>query len=715
MPFNEGALEGLKEAQQGLPPDLQNLAAALPEDELRDIAEQCIAEYEDDDTSRKPWLDMHAKWIRLFYQDDRPVNPPWPDSSRESIPTLAEACTQFQARAFQAFFPNRTPFKAIPTGEVSEGDLQRAERVSKHLSYQLLVQDKGYKRRKDKLLLSVPLHGSFFTKTYYDPVVGRNQVRNVRAEDFILPYGVGDRSIDELDRKTELIWLSVNDTKIYASTGYFTSPCKPWTMGDDRPTTDAHDNASGQQPQSYSDSVTYCKLIEQHRLLDLDGDGIAEPYIVTVDLESRSVKRIAIRYETDPIGKPLYDKAPVEQYTSYEYLPNPDGPYGLGLGHLLGHINTSINKLLRQTIDAGSLANQKAGFFDKRLNVKKGEMNMSMGKFIGVEPGQAGKIGDAIHEFQFSGPDPTIQQVLQLLMNRADRLAFTTEAVTGQVDKVQQPTALLALLDQSLQVNNTVYERLFTSWEEELAKVYKLNSKYLDEKQYVTVLDSDGLERFEIGRQDYAPDLKIVPIVDTKQTTEQQRLARAQAEWQFAITNPLIMSSPQHLRSASKRYLEAIGSRNIKDILPEIPQPNRIDDPQIENITLLMPNPMISPAYPEQDHLAHLQAHEALKMDPIYGSKISPQAQMLLEQHIQMHIAYLYGTTETALPEALSGNAGLGPINPMAAPPRDPMAPPGVPGGVPPGGAGNENGAVMGGGEPTQGTGGNPPMDQGQA
>lgn len=710
MPFDAAAVG---EAQKGLPPELQNLAATLSETELKQIAELCIAEYEEDETSRKPWLDMHAHWLRLFYQNDKPINPPWEGSSAECIPTLAEACTQFQARAFQAFFPNRTPFKGLPTGQIGEYDIKRAERVSKHMSFQLLVEDKSYKKQKDKLLLSVPLHGSFFTKTYYDPVKGRNQVRNVRAEDLVLPYGVGNRELHELDRKTEIIWLSVNDTKIYESTGYFTSACKPFAMVDERETTKVTDESSGLQPGSRPDSVLYCKILEQHRLLDLDGDGIAEPYIVTVDVQSREVKRIAIRYETDQTGVPLYDKEPLEQYTDYSYMPNPDGIYGLGLGHLLGHINTSLNKLLRQTIDAGSLANSKSGFYDKRLAVKKGELRFSMGKFIGVEPGQSGKIADSIHEMQFSGPDQTIVAILQSLMQRADRLAFTTEAVTGQTEKVQQPTAILALLDQSLQVSTAAYERLFTSWEDELAKVYRLNGKYLNEKAYITVLDADGLDRFEIGRQDYAPDLKVVPIVDAKLSTEQQKLARAQAEWQFVTTNPLILQSPIHFRNASKRYLEAIGSLNIKEILPEIPQPGRVDDPQIENIGLLMPNAMMPQVHIEQDHLHHLQVHEAMTTDPVYGPRLSPMALQQLEQHKQMHVAYLYGHTETALPGILNGSAGLGPINPLAAPPHNPVLSPGIPGGVPADGSGNGSGADMGGGQPTEGTGGSPQMDEG--
>lgn len=690
--------------QTGLPPELQNIAATLNEDELKEIAERCLAEFEEDDRSRKPWLEMNAHWLALYYQQDAPKNPPWRDSSNEGIPMLAEACTQFHARAYQAFFPNKTPFRAIPVGSVSQGDVDRAERVTKHLHHQLMVEDRSYRKKKDALLLSVPLHGCFFTKVYYDPLRGKNCVDNIRAEDFVLPYGIGPRELTEIDRKTHVIFKPVHQTKLWAASGYFLAQAMPWSEGDNKPTTMEIDKATGFQQPGRPDTVYYSKLIEQHRLLDLDGDGIEEPYIVVVDCKARKVLRISIRYGTDGMGIPTEDKAPVEHFVDWNFMPNPDGIYGLGMGHLIGKINTAVNKMLRQTVDAGTLANMKSGFFNKTVDVKKGEIEMKMGKFTGVNPG-TGALKDNFMEFTFSGPDQTTFAALQLLMARGDRLATTTEAITGQVDKVQQPTALLALIDQSLQVFSTVYERLFYSWEKELSLVYDLNSKYLPESQYVTVLDLSGLERLQIGKQDYAPDLRIVPVVDTKGGTEKQRLAHAEAEWQFALTNPLIANSPTHLYEASKRYLEAIGSRDIDRILPKIPEPGRVDDPQIENIGLLMPNPVIPPAFPEQDHMKHLMVHEALLKDPIYGPRLPPQSVAQMERHIQTHVAYLYGNTETALPGFLdaSGAAGLGPINPMAVAPMHALGSPGTQGGVSsPMGAGPN----MGGGQPPQGAGG---------
>ena len=683
--------------QAALSVELQNLAHQLSEDELTKLGGMVVEEFEEDNRSAQPWREMHAHWINLYYQQDKPLNPPWRGSSEESIPMLAEACNQFHARAFQAFFPNRSIIKTIPTGNIEEADLKRAERVGKHMSWQLLVRDKDYKSKKDALILSTAIHGSFFTKTYYDPFKARNMVENIRAEDLVVPYGVGPRAIEDLNRKTHIVWKTVNDTRILAQSGFFASEALPYQSHEGRPTTEAVDKATGIQPSGREEKYWAC-LLEQHRFLDLDGDGIEEPYIVTVDRQSRKILRLAIRYDTDDAGNPLNDKAPVEYFTHYGFLPNSDGFYALGMGHLIGKINTAVNKLLRQTIDAGTLVNNKSGFVSEALALRKGEVEMSMGKFIKV-PNLGGKISDHIQELQFSGPDQTIAAMIELLVRRGDRLATVTEALTGQMEKVQQPTAILALIEQGLEVFSAVYERLWESWSCELRKIYRLNSRYLSDKEYITVLDIDGLERFAIQKKDYAEDLEVIPIADPRMTSDQARLTRATAEWQFLSTNPLTMQSPTHFYNASRRYLEAIETRGIDEVLPRPPEPGRIDDPQLENAGALMPMPVIPNVFPDQDHLAHMQAHEAFLKDPLYGARISPNGRAMLEMHIQKHLALLYGVTESM--EGFDG-AGSGGYHPMAAQPGNGMAP-GAVGGTVPAGTGMAGGPGMGGDMPPPG------------
>jgi chaperonin GroES len=682
-------------------PELVNLAEKLEEDELGEIASQVVEDYVTDEESRQEWLSMHADWLNLYFQKDRPKSPPWEGSSSESIPVLAEACNQFHARAFQAMFPNRNIIRAIPAGKPDPASKDRAERVGHHMSWQLLTNDKTYKKNKDRLLLSIPLHGSCFTKTFRCPVRDRNITVNVRASDLVVPYGTGPRDLEDLERKTEVIWMPLNRGKKLKRDGFFVEEPEAWserqTISAKNDIDEAHDEAQGVQDPGYADGG-YAKILEQHRLWDLDDDGIAEPYIVWVDASTEKCLRVAIRYDTDEAGEPTNDKEPVECYTHYTFLENPDGFYGLGFGHLLGQLNLALNKLLRQTIDAATLANvgNHSGFANKQLAAKKGELQFQLGKFVTTES-NAEDISKGIYQFKFPGPHNTIIAMIELLMSRSDRLATVTEALTGQTEKVMQPTTILALIEQSLQVFSTVYERVLGAWEIELEKHYRLNRKFMDPEEYFSVLDVMGsVKEGHAAREDYEDDLQIQPVADPKMSTERQKLAKAEAEYNVGMSSPLIVNNPLSLWALTKRYFEAIGAENIDEILPK-PQDQlpKVDDPRMENMGALAPVPMVPPAYPDQDHVAHIEAHYELLNDPVYGVRLSDLGRQTLEEHIQAHASLMYGQTES--------QDGMGELAP---PPGNGGVSPPVAGAVQPG-PGLEAG-VMGPGEPAQGPVGDP-------
>lgn len=644
-------------------PQLRNLAADLGDDELKDIARRCLEDYRTDEDSRKEWLSMHTEALRLYFQQDKPLNGPWEGSSTESMPLMSEACTQFASRAYSALFPNRQILKAVPTGKVSDAVKERAERVGRHMSYQITVKDRAYKRNKRRLLTSLAPHGSFFTKTYYHPVLKRNVVENVRAVDFVVPYGTGPRDLEEIDRKTHVIYTGVEDTKRYAASGYFLEEAKPYEKSEKTEYDQAHDTVTGLTDQNLF-AKTECKLIEQHRTLDLDGDGIAEPYIVVIDCQAEKVLRVAIRYDTDELGNPIHeDKRPTEYFTHYAFIENPDGFYGLGMWHLIGQLNISVNKLLRQTVDAGTLSNvgNMSGIINKSLGLKKGEWQMQLGKFTTTET-PIEDINRGIFQFKFPGPQAVLYNVMQLLMARSDRLASNVDVLSGQTENVMQPTAIMALIDEGLKVFSSIYEALVDSWGMELEKLYSLNAKFMDPAEYFSVQDMDGMTRqYDVGRDDYISDLKIQPIIDPKMTTMKQRLAKAESEWAFLSQNPLVLNSPMHLYNASRRYLEAVEAENIDEVLPR-PMSEmmpRIEDPGMENLLAMADTPVMPMVYPDQDHAMHIAVHMQLWNNPQLGGA----GRSALWDHITSHRLFeqagvVAGNAAQGGSPGMGGNAG---------------------------------------------------------
>jgi chaperonin GroES len=586
-----------------------NLAEELPDDQLKQIAELVIEEYEEDLESRSEWEDMHAKWMELFYQADISDNPPWEGSSEEGLPILAEAINQFQSRTYKAFFPNRYFVEAIPVGDSNPEARERAERIAAHMNFQLGVLDRTYKPNKNQMFLAVALHGSDFTKTYFSNLKNRTVIERVRATDLIVPYHIGPVRIEELDRKTHRKYQSVNDTIILKERGYFIDQGRPYTEGASDKVQEVIDSETGISDGAYlKPNRKPCLILEQHRLLDLDDDGIQEPYIVWVDVQSRKVLRLQIRYEVDEMGAPIADKEPIEYFTHYQFMPNPNGFYGLGLGHLLGKLNRGVNKITRMFIDAAEMATvgNMTYLLSENLGIPGDEFDLVMGKGIKL-PRNVEDVRKGFMKLDFEGPRPELGAMIEQLTVASQRISSSSDILAGQPDKVYQPTALLSMLEQGLQLYSSVQEFIGHSMEDELNKVYRLNAKYMQSEEYYY----DGDKQITVTQQDYQDDFRIVPIFDPKYSTRSQKLAKAEASYQFVLQNPLTAQDPQALYLASKAYAEALDMENIDEIIkePSIPEVARIDDQNLENAYFLMPpdkRPLFD-VFPDQDHMGHIQ------------------------------------------------------------------------------------------------------------
>lgn len=649
-----------------------NIAPQLGEEKLKKIADDVISDVEADIESAQSWLEKNETWLRLYFQEDNRVNPPWADASNDSVPLLTESCNQFQARTYKAFFPTRLFVSAIPTLQADEQTLERAERVAKHMSYQLSVKNKSYKKNKNALFLGVSLHGSYFTKTYYDPIKGLC-IENISPDCFIVPYGVGQREIEDLPRKTHVMYKTLHFTQSMAKIKYFTKPAEIMKdISSAGLTREASDEVQGFSLIN-AERAGVCKLYEQHRYLDLDNDGVEEPYVVTVDATSRQVLRVCVNYymdmegnPTDEYGKPSDTFKEVQYFTHYMFLPNPNGFYGLGFGHLLAKINSAINRMLRSSLDAAELANtgNMSGFVTDDVSIRGGPLSLSMGEFQKVGYG-GDDIRRAFYQPNFKGPDPSLVALLQAIDERGQRLASVTDALTGDLTSVQQPTTVLTALEQSLQLMTSVQEFLASSLERELQLIYNLNSYFLEETPETFSMQTEsGMSTFAISSADYSPDLAVMPIFDPKAGTENQKIQRAQTEYQTLLSNPLTANDPQAIYNVTKRFLKAINAINIDEILPPPPpppEPLREDDPVRENMIFLSPDPVTPEVFPDQDHLAHIRDHETLMRNEKYYGTLDKERKVQFEDHIQSHIAMQYGEDNGAFNQVRQdGTGGMG-------------------------------------------------------
>lgn len=627
-----------------------NLAQDLDGDLLREIGQEVWNGFDDDEKSRTDWLGDHAFWLSLYMQKDYAENAD-PDRSwgaTESIPILTEACDQFQSRTYKIFFPNDTFVSAIPmrkTVDDRQALEDRADRIGRHMSYQLGYQDRSYRMDKDALFLGTAVHGSFFTKTYFSQKKKRFQVDNVRPTDLVVNYTVGPVRMEDLRRKTHIIYSTVGATEELVNDGFFLEAAKPCDSKiDDKYNLVVNETQGLTKPNSSIKRDEQAILLEQHCYLDL-GDGLYHPYIATICAASHRVLRLTIGYEADQQGAPLKDYEQTQYFTHYKYKENPDGFYGLGLGHSIGDLNSAANIMLRQSMDAATLANDgnMSGFVSERMGLEGDEIRMVLGKLRKI-PDTVADLQNSIMLMQFPGPNAALMQIMESIDLRAQRLGAVTEATTGATEKVIQPTTYLAQVDQALEQFSSVQMRLSNSLSEELQKIYRINQRWLPLVDYF-VVNGDPQT---ITRADYADDMLIQPVFDPKYSTQSQKVARAQAELEATLQNPVNMGTttsparPEVIDAAFRRYLKALDVDDIDELVPPQPQIENFDDQRVENMFLLLPKearPLFD-VFPTQNHAQHLAIMTQLDA---FGQGLQPDQIEDIIKHKQKHIAYLYG------------------------------------------------------------------------
>lgn len=555
-----------------------NLAQDLPEAQLLEIGQEVKNGYKTDDSSRADWLDMHEFWLRLYMQTDSAetmdAERDW--GATESVPILTEACDQFQSRAYKAFFPSETFIEAVPLTHTLDPVKrmmlnERADRIGQHMSWQLGIQNKNYKKDKRSLMLGVAVHGSFFTKTYFDTYKKKRPcIDNVRPTDLVINYNIGPIRIEDCRRKSHIIHTTVGETARLVKSGWLIKPARS-DYGDGKTIYDnAVDEADGrQQGNIILRGDELATLVEQQFYLDIDDTGDFLPYLGTIDLSTGQLLRLTIDYDADMNGQPIKDYEQIQYYTHYKFSENPDGFYGLGLGHKIGDLNSAVNIGVRQMLDASTLATSGncSGFISNRLcQDGEEEVTMTLGKFKKT-PDNTGDLQNGIFQFKFPGPNESQMKLIETLDQRAQRLGSTTEATTGSIEKNMQPTTVLAQIEQGMEIFSSVQMGLADSLGDELEKVYRLNKKYLPIVEYFAINDVPA----QVTRNDYQDEMTVQPIFDPKFATRAQKVAKAEAEIKATMENPLSQTRPQVYDVAFRRYLQALECENVDELIPPTP------------------------------------------------------------------------------------------------------------------------------------------------
>ena len=560
-----------------------NLAQKIDQQKLDKIGQLVCEEYRQDLASRSDWEKRYEQSLKLASQTVEAKTFPWKGAANIKFPLLTTACVQFSARAYPALIPGKNIVNCRVTGFDEDGrKMRRADRISRHMSYQILEEMEEWEEDMDRMLIMLPITGTEFKKTYFDPSLGRNVSTHVLAKDLVVNYWA--KSLETASRKTHHLWYTPNEFKERVNREVFLDVKIGYAQTESGNLRTVSDTIQGLNPPSDDEDAPHL-FLEQHRWYDLDEDGYKEPYIVTVHKDTEKVVRIATRFDEEGVtrqkGKILSIK-PVEYFTKYSFIPSLDGGfYDFGWGLLLGPINEAANSTINQLLDSGTLSNMQSGFLARGIRVRGGNTSFQLGEWKTVDS-TGDDLRKGIVPLPSREPSQTLFQLLGMMVESGEKLSNLTDILMGQNPGQNQPaTTTMAVIEQGLKVFTAVYKRLYRSLKKEYQKIYRLNRIFLDEKEYFNVIDPNKNQMGEILRSDYKGDpTDVQPSADPNIVSEAQKIARAEA-----LVASLQNGSPINPIEVWKRYYEAIGVQDYESLIPkELPPPP--PDPKIVQLQM---------------------------------------------------------------------------------------------------------------------------------
>ena len=635
LPLEDGAVEISLEGGEPEAGEVEfdaNLADHMDEGELQKIASDLMGLVDADIAARKDWVDMYVKGLEVLGMKYEERTEPWDGACGVFSTVLTEAAVRFQSETIIETFPAKGPVKTEIIGAIDRLKEEAADRVRDDMNYQLTEVMPEYRPEHERMLYSLGLAGSAFKKVYYDPGMQRQTAVFIPAEDLIIPYGAS--SILNAERVTHVMRKTKNDIrKLQAAKFYRDLDLgEPQAIYNDIEKKKAEDQGfsltSDDRYQVYEVCVDYVIPGFDGGTAENEDDAIAIPYIITVDRGTSNV--LAIRRNWNPDDPAKLKRNHFVQYT---YIPG-SGAYGLGLIHLIGGYARAGTSLIRQLVDAGTLANLPGGLKARGLRIKGDDTPIQPGEFRDVDV-PSGSVRDNIMTLPYKEPSMVLAGLLDKITEEGRRLGSIADMKVSDMSAQSPVGTTLALLERQLKLMSAVQARVHWSMRQEF-KLLKAIIRDYAPKEYTYTPDGGDMR----AKQTDYDMVEVIPVSDPNSATMAQRIMQYQAAIQLSQQAPQIYDLP-HLH---RQMLEVLGIKNADKLVP-IDDDMKPRDPLSENMAFLNGKPVKAFIY--QDHDAHIATHMALKQDPLIMQQIgqNPLAQKMIssiDAHIAEHLAFAY-------------------------------------------------------------------------
>ena len=570
-----------------------NLAEIMDDDELRTLAVDLVGKFDSDKNSRGDWEQTYEQGLDQLGLEIEERTTPWSGACGVFHPMLSEAVVRFQSQTIQEIMPAKGPVKTQCWGLQTQERLDQAKRVQEYMNYQLIEVMTEYRSETEKLLFSLPLAGSAFRKIYYDPSLGRPTSMFVPAEDFVVAYNEAD--LEQAERYTHVMNRSTNQIKKLQVSGFYRDVELQTGFIQDNPITDKYNDIGGVKP-SY-DKEDRHQLLEMHTDVDLvgfeDDDGVALPYVITIDKSSDTILSIYRNWSEDD-----EHRAKKQHFVHYGYVPGI-GFYNLGLIHMIGGLAKSATSLLRQLVDAGTLSNLPGGLKTRGLRIKGDDTPIMPGEFRDVDvPG--GVIRDNITFLPYKEPSSVLYQLLGNIVDEGRRFASMADMKVADMNQNAPVGTTLAIMERAMKVQSAIQARIHASLKQEYKILARIIADYTEPDYPYETDAGEGI------KAEQAPNMYDLPLLH-------------------------------------RQMMELIGIPNADKVVP-MPDEVPVKDPVTENQAMMTQEPV--KVYEYQDHEAHNRVHMVLKNDPDMAQQVqnSPAGQAImgaLDSHVREHLAFI--------------------------------------------------------------------------
>jgi hypothetical protein len=610
----------------------ENLAEDMDEGALTELAGDLLGEFDDDISSRKDWMQTYVDGLELLGMkvDDR--TEPWPGACGVYHPLLSEALVKFQAETMMETFPARGPVRTEIIGKETPAKKEAAERVEADMNYQLTDVMIEYRPEHERMLWGLGLSGNAFKKVYYDPSLGRQTAMYVPSEDVVVPYGAS--SLEVAGRVTHVMRKTPNEVKKLQAAGFY----RDIELEDPVDSLDEVETAIAERMGFRASTDDRYKLLEMQVELELEDDnfrdeedeGIALPYIVTIEKGTQTV--LSIRRNWDPDDK---KKLKRQHFVHYPYVPG-FGFYAFGLIHLIGAFAKSGTSLIRQLVDAGTLSNLPGGFKTKGLRVKGDDTPIAPAEWRDVDVA-SGTMRDNIMPLPYKEPSQVLYSLLGTIVEEGRRFAGAADMKISDMSGQAPVGTTLAILERTLKSMSAIQARVHYSMKQEFRLLKGIIRDYTPEAYSYEPIEGSRKAK----RADYDM-VAVIPVSDPNAATMAQKIVQYQAVLQLAQTAPQIYDMPY----LHRQMLDVLGITNANKLVPlKDGDDMKPRDPVSENMDVINGKPVKAFIY--QDHESHISVHMGMMQDPQVMAMIgqNPQGQTVMaamQAHMQEHLAFSY-------------------------------------------------------------------------